>query len=38
LHTDTPDRFASARESLEGAYAIGDAAPPERPLIIERVG
>jgi thymidine phosphorylase len=38
LHTDTPERFASARESLEGAYAIGDAAPPERPLIIERVG
>jgi thymidine phosphorylase len=38
LHTDTPERFTRARESLEGAYAIGDAAPPERPLIIDRVG
>jgi thymidine phosphorylase len=38
LHTDTPERFTRAREALEGAYAIGEAAPPERPLIIERVG
>jgi thymidine phosphorylase len=37
LHTDTPERFARAREALDGAYAIGDAAPPERPLIIDRV-
>jgi thymidine phosphorylase len=37
LHTDTPERFARAREALGGAYAIGDAAPPERPLIIDRV-
>jgi thymidine phosphorylase len=37
LHTDTPERFARAREALEGAYAIGDAAPGERPLIIDRI-
>jgi len=37
LHTDTPERFALARESLEGAYAIGEAAPEQRPLILDRV-
>ena len=37
LHTDTPERFASAHETLAGAYAIGDAAPPERPLILDRI-
>jgi hypothetical protein len=26
-----------AREALAGAYTIGEAAPPERPLIIDRV-
>jgi thymidine phosphorylase len=38
LHTDTPERFARARESLDGAYAIGDAAPEQRPLILDRIG
>jgi thymidine phosphorylase len=37
LHTDTPERFIRARETLAGAYTIGEAAPPERPLIIDRV-
>ena len=37
LHTDTPERFTRAREALAGAYTIGEAAPPERPLIIDRV-
>ncbi len=37
LHTDTPERFARAREALQGAYAIGDAAPEERPLILDRI-
>jgi thymidine phosphorylase len=37
LHTDTPERFDRAREALQGAYAIGDAAPDERPLILERI-
>ena len=37
LHTDTPERFIRAREALQGAYAIGDAAPEERPLILDRI-
>jgi thymidine phosphorylase len=37
LHTDTPERFARAREALQNAYAIGDAAPKERPLILDRI-
>ena len=37
LHTDTPERFARAREALRGGYAIDDAAPEERPLIIDRI-
>ena len=37
LHTDTPERFTRARETLAGAYTIGEAAPSERPLIIDRV-
>jgi thymidine phosphorylase len=37
LHTDTPERFASAREALGGAYEIGDVAPREQPLILDRV-
>ena len=37
LHTDTPERFVRAREALAGAYTIGEAAPSERPLIIDRV-
>jgi thymidine phosphorylase len=37
LHTDTTERFEMAREALAGAYSIGDAAPPERPLILDRI-
>jgi thymidine phosphorylase len=37
LHTDAPERFMRAREALAAAYTIGEAAPPERPLIIDRV-
>jgi thymidine phosphorylase len=37
LHTDTPERFARAREALIGAYVIGDTAPPERPLVLDRI-
>ena len=37
LHTDTPERFDRARDALAGAYAIGDEAPAERPLIIDRI-
>jgi thymidine phosphorylase len=37
LHTDTPERFARAREALAAAYEIGDIAPKEQPLILDRV-
>jgi thymidine phosphorylase len=37
LHTDTPDRFARAHQALATAYEIGDVAPKERPLILDRV-
>jgi thymidine phosphorylase len=37
LHTDTPERFARAQEALQGAYAIGDIAPEERTLILDRI-
>ena len=37
LHTDTPERFDRARDALAGAYAIGDEAPAERPLLIDRI-
>ena len=37
LHTDTPERFARAREALAAAYEIGDIAPDEQPLILDRV-
>jgi thymidine phosphorylase len=38
LHTDTPERFPRARDSLVGAYAIKDDPPPTPPLILGRVG
>jgi thymidine phosphorylase len=37
LHTDTPERFARARQALAGAYEIGEAATGPTPLIIERL-
>jgi thymidine phosphorylase len=36
LHADEPERFARAVEALDGGYDIG-AAPPARPLVIERI-
>src|SRR6266700_2408364 len=36
LHADEPERFARAVEALDGGYDIG-AAPPSRPLVIERI-
>jgi thymidine phosphorylase len=40
LHTDTPDRFDAAIADLDGALDIAPegARPPERPLVIDRVG
>jgi thymidine phosphorylase len=41
LHTDTPERFARARESLQGAIGIspaGSVAPsPQRALVLDRI-
>ncbi|BBZ06648.1 thymidine phosphorylase [Mycolicibacterium doricum] len=37
LYTDTPARVGPARSELEGAWAVGESAPPVRPLIIDRI-
>ncbi|NII42178.1 thymidine phosphorylase [Curtobacterium flaccumfaciens] len=37
LHTDEPDRFERALESLEGAWSIGDSAPDRGPIVRERI-
>lgn len=37
LHTDTPERFPTATDALRGGIRIGDAAPPTRSLVVERV-
>ncbi|HEX2285266.1 MAG TPA: thymidine phosphorylase [Mycobacterium sp.] len=37
LHTETPERFEAAMAELDGAWSVGDAAPPQRPLIIDRI-
>jgi len=38
LHTDTPERFGRALAALDGGWAVGDDAPPEQPLVIDRIG
>lgn len=37
LYTETPDRFEGAIAELDGGWAVGDAAPPSRSLIIDRI-
>ena len=37
LHTDTPDRFARAREALSGAWQISPSAPATGPVVLDRV-
>jgi thymidine phosphorylase len=37
LYTDTAERFGSAMAELDGGWSVGDSAPPERPLIIDRI-
>lgn len=37
LYTETPHRFEGAIAELDGAWSVGDAAPPPRPLIIDRI-
>jgi thymidine phosphorylase len=38
LHTDRPDRLDRALASLDGAVEIGESAPGEQPLVLDRVG
>ncbi|WEV79700.1 thymidine phosphorylase [Janibacter cremeus] len=37
LHTDTPERFARAREAVEGAWRISDAVPVPRSVVLDRI-
>jgi thymidine phosphorylase len=37
LHTDEPQRFERAMESLAGAISIDDSTPTERKIILERI-
>ena len=37
LHTDTPERFARAQESLEGAWRISEQAPATREVVLDRI-
>jgi thymidine phosphorylase len=37
LYTDTPERFDGAMAELDGGWSVGDHAPEERPLIIDRI-
>jgi thymidine phosphorylase len=38
LYTDTPDRLPAAVAELDGAWDVGDSAPPRLPLVIDRIG
>ncbi|MGV0642790.1 thymidine phosphorylase [Mycolicibacterium sp. XJ879] len=37
LYTETPERFVGAVAELDGGWSVADAAPPSRPLIIDRI-
>ena len=37
LHTDTPERFARAQQSLERAWRISDQAPATREVVLDRI-
>lgn len=37
LYTETPERFAGAVAELDGGWSVADTAPPQRPLIIDRI-
>ena len=37
LHTDTPERFARAQESLAGAWRISAQAPTLGPVVLDRI-
>jgi thymidine phosphorylase len=37
LYTETPERFEAAMAELDGGWSVGDEAPVQRPLIIDRI-
>jgi thymidine phosphorylase len=37
LYTETPERFEAAMAELDGGWSVGDSAPSQRPLIIDRI-
>lgn len=37
LHTDTPERFARAREALDGGWQVSGEAPPSSSVVIDRI-
>jgi thymidine phosphorylase len=37
LYTETPERLPAALAELDGGWAVGDAAPQHRPLVIDRI-
>jgi thymidine phosphorylase len=37
LYTETPERFEAAIAELDGGWSVGDSAPLQRPLIIDRI-
>jgi thymidine phosphorylase len=37
LYTDTPELIGPALAELDGGWSIGNSAPPQRPLIIDRI-
>lgn len=38
LYTETPERLASALAELDGGWSVDDAAPPQRPVVLDRIG
>jgi thymidine phosphorylase len=38
LHTDDPARFDAALAALDGGIEVGPQAPPDRPLVLDRIG
>ncbi|TXH28641.1 MAG: thymidine phosphorylase [Mycobacterium sp.] len=37
LYTETPERLPSALAELDGGWSVDDAAPPQRPVVLDRV-
>lgn len=37
LYTETPERLPSALARLDGGWSVADAAPPQRPVVLDRI-